>query len=118
MTTKLIAISAFGGEFGELNPTKDPELGPVLDPERAAIELREAGYEASLYPDEFKGRLVHPLDNFIEAVITVPEDDPDVISSVMGEVEDIVAKYGGFCDQCGPMEESHVPFEFRDPRAD
>jgi hypothetical protein len=52
---------------------------------------------------------VHPLDDFIEAVIVGPNDSK-VIDAIMNEVEAIVAQYGGCCVECGPIERDHVPF--------
>jgi hypothetical protein len=60
-------------------------------------------------PEKYYGVLYHPLDDFIEAVIVGP-DDPKVISAVEKQVEGIVAKYGGSCVECGPVEPDYVPF--------
>jgi hypothetical protein len=46
----------------------------------------------SILPDKYSGRLVHPLDDFIEAIIVGP-NDPKVIDAIINEVEAIVAKY-------------------------
>ena len=91
MTTRLVATCAFWG--GE--------------PEFAADELRQAGYEVFRLPDRYRGCLAHPLDDFIEAV-TVGPDDSKVIYAIMNHVEAIVAKYGGCCDECGPIERDYV----------
>jgi hypothetical protein len=57
---KLIARGVFSGE---LNP----------DPESAAADLRRAGYEVFMMPDQ-RPLLCHPLDDFIEATIDGPTD--------------------------------------------
>jgi len=108
-TTKLVAIVAFSGEFGDPEFTNDPERDCDLDPDRAADELRQAGYEVHRLPKKYFGRLYHPLDDFIEAMIPGP-DDPGVISAVRKHVNAIVWKYGGICDECGPREPDYVPF--------
>jgi hypothetical protein len=108
-TTKLLAIVAFSGEFGDPEFTNDPERDCDLDPDRAAEELRQAGYEVHRLPKKYFGRLYHPLDDFIEATIPGP-DDPRVIDAVMKQVQAIVWQYGGCCDECGPMEPDHLPF--------
>jgi hypothetical protein len=109
MTTKLSASVAFSGEFGDPEYTTDPEREIELDPERAAAELREAGYDVFLMPEKHSHRLAHPLDDFIEAVIEGP-DDPKVIDAIMNEVNAIVDRYGGLCMSCGPIGKDYVPF--------
>ena len=81
----------------------------MLDADLAADELRQAGYEVSLLPDKYGGRLAHPLDNFIEAVTSGP-NNPKVIDAIMNEVEAIVGKYGGHCLECSPIGRDYVPF--------
>lgn len=109
MTTKLMAVVAFGGGLGDPEYTNDPECEIELDPERAAAELRQAGYDVFLLPDKYSPRLAHPLDDFIEAVIEGP-DDPKVIDAIMSEVNAIVEKYGGLCMECGRAGKDYVPF--------
>lgn len=109
MTTKLMASVAFGGGLGDPEITKDVERDFELDPDLAAAELRQAGYEVLLLPDRYSPRLAHPLDDFIEAV-TVGPDDPKIIDAIMDEVDAIVGKYGGACFECGPIESDHIPF--------
>ena len=109
MTTKLMASVAFSGESGDPNSTGDAALEGVLDPDLAADELRQAGYEVSLLPDKYGGRLAHPLDDFIEAAI-LGKNDPKVITAIIDEIDAIVGKYGGLCIECGPIPEDHVPF--------
>jgi hypothetical protein len=62
-----------------------------------------------LTPEKYSGRLTHPLDDFIEAVIDGP-DDAKVIGAIMSEVNAIVDKYGGICMECGPIGDEYVPF--------
>ncbi len=69
MTTKLMASVAFGGGSGDPDFTNDVERDFDLDPDLAAADLREAGYEVYLLPDKYHPRLAHPLDDFIEAVM-------------------------------------------------
>jgi hypothetical protein len=109
MVTKLMAEVAFGGGLGDPDFTSKMDQDVVLDPDLAADELRQAGYEVSLLPDKYSGRLLHPLDEFIEAVI-VGNDNPKVITAIMDEVDAIVSKYGGTCIQCGPIPQDYVPF--------
>ena len=80
MTTKLMASVAFGGGLGDPDFTNDVERDFDLDPDLAAAELRQAGYEVYLLPDKYHPRLAHPLDDFIEAVIVGP-NDPKVIDA-------------------------------------
>jgi hypothetical protein len=109
MTTKLMASVAFGGRLGDPDFTNDIERAFELDPDLAADELRQAGYEVSRLPDKYSARLAHPLDDFIEAVILGPHD-PKIIGAIMNEVDAIVGKYGGACFECGPIGRNHVPF--------
>jgi hypothetical protein len=109
MTTKLMASVAFGGGLGDPGSTNDIERDFELDPDLAAAELRQAGYEVFLLPDKYSGRLAHPLDDFIEAVIPGP-NDPKVIDAIMNEIEAIVGRYGGVCFECGPIGRDYVPF--------
>jgi hypothetical protein len=80
-----------------------------FDPDLAAAELRQAGYEVFLLPDKYIARLAHPLDDFIEVVIA-GSDDPKVIDSIANEIGAIVGKYGGVCFECGPIGREYVPF--------
>jgi hypothetical protein len=109
MTTKLMVSVAFGGDLGDPEFTYDVERDFCLDPDLAAAELRQAGYEVFLLPDKYAGRLAHPLDDFIEAV-AVGTSEPKVIYAIMNEVEAIVSKYGGVCLECGPIGREYVPF--------
>jgi len=110
MITKVMALVCFSGEFGDPEYTNDPEGGDiVLDPERAADELRQAGYEVTPLPDCYGGLLYHPLDDFLEAVIAAPHDW-DVCVKIMAEVGAIVDKWGGCCQECGPIEPDHELF--------
>jgi hypothetical protein len=107
---KLMASVAFGGGLGDAEFLNDPERDYFdLDPDLAAAELRQAGYEVYRLPDKCHALLVHPLDDFIEAVIE-GSNDPKVIDAIMDEVEAIVRKYGGLCFECGPIGPDHVPF--------
>jgi hypothetical protein len=119
MTTKLLVCVAFGGELGDPEFTNDLERDFDLNPDLAAAELRQAGYEVFLLPDKYTGRLAHPLDDFIEAVV-VGSNDPKVIDALMNEVEAIVSKHGGVCVECGPIGREYVPFAglFKDSRRD
>ena len=47
MTTRLMASVAFGGGLGDPDFTKSVERDFELDPDLAADELRQAGYEVS-----------------------------------------------------------------------
>lgn len=107
--TKLMAAVAFGGGLGDPEYTRDPQKDIQLDVDVAANALRQAGYEVHRLPDEYGGLLMHPLDDFIEAVIEGPDDD-QIISAVMREVGAIVYKFGGACFECGPIGQDYVPF--------
>src|SRR5215467_1131537 len=116
--TKLVAIIAFSGNFADPEFTNDPELACDLDPDRAADELRQAGYEVHRLPKKYFGRLSHPLDDFIEATIIITGSyDLSVLDAVWEQVQAIVSPYGGDCAECGPVED-HVPFGdlFKKPR--
>jgi len=56
-------------------------------------------------PEKYRCLLVHPLDDFIEAVIEGP-DDPEVLDKVidviMEEVDTVVWRHGGICTECSP----------------
>ena len=94
MTTKLMASVAFGGGLGDPDFTNDIERDFDLDPDIAAAELRQAGYEVYLLPDKYHPRLAHPLDDFIEAVIVGP-NDPRAFS---GLTESAGFSLGWICD--------------------
>ena len=120
--TRLMLRVCFAGGFG------DPEYegDHPLDVD-AAAELRRAGYEVFRMPDKYGGLLAHPLDDFIEAHIDLPQvrdwpplegsDDDKVISAIQSEVDAIVSKFGGLCWEWGPIGPDHVPFVdlFPDP---
>lgn len=109
VTTRLMASIAFGGGLGDPEFTDDLERHTDFNPDLAAAELREAGYEVFLLPDKYSIQLAHPLDQFIEAVIVGP-DDAKVIDAISNEIETIVGKYGGLCIECGPIGRDYVPF--------
>ena len=114
-----MASVEFGGGLGDPAYANDPEREIELDPERAAAELRRAGYDVDLMPEKYGPRLAHPLDDFIEAVIEGP-DDPKVIKAVMDEVNTIVERYGGHCIECGRIGKNYEPFAdlFEDTKHD
>ena len=109
MIAMLMASVAFGGGLGDPEFTNDIDRDFDLDADRAADELRRAGYEVRLLPNKYRARLVHPLDDFIEAIIFGP-DNSKVINATMKEVDAIVGKYGGVCLECGPIGRDYVPF--------
>jgi hypothetical protein len=111
MTTKVVALVVFAGGFGDPEYTNNPERRDImLDPDRAADELRKAGYAVTRLPDRYGGYLFHPLDDFIEAVVAAPHD-LKVYGDIMDEISGIVGKYGGECSECGPLEPDHEPFD-------
>jgi hypothetical protein len=85
-----------------------------LDVETAAIELLKAGFRLRLLPERYVPILGHPLDNFIEATIEVPEAEAEVEiweRKAWKQVNMIVRQYGGDCCQFGPVDEaSYRPF--------
>jgi hypothetical protein len=107
--TKIMATVAFSGEFGDPGWTNNPENNIRLDVDAAAAELQRAGYEVIRFPDKYAGRLAHPLDDFIAAVIE-GSDDPKVENAIHDEVEAIVCKFGGCCYEWGPIEPGHLQF--------
>jgi hypothetical protein len=80
--SKLMAFTAFSGEC------------EGLDVDAAAAELRRAGYEVFRLPDEYRGRLAHPLDDFIEAHIECA-DDREVRIAIIKDVHAITRRTGG-----------------------
>jgi hypothetical protein len=110
-TTKLVVgVVAFCGNFGDPDHTNDPENDRVLDPDRAADELRQAGFEVHRFPRRYWGRLAHPLDDFLE--VTCPDPGiPEVVDAIWDQIEAIVSPYAGYCDSCGTVErDGYVPF--------
>jgi hypothetical protein len=85
---------------GDLNP----------DPSGAAVALRKAGFEVTMMPEKYRSGLAHPKDDFMEASIDGTADDK-VMVAIMHGVNAIVDRYGGLCDECGPIPSNHVPFE-------
>ena len=99
MEKRLKATVAFCGEM-------DP------DPAGAAAELREAGYEVVMMPEKFRPRLAHPRDDFIEVTKRIVGDEVNRAMEIemMHDVDTIVGRYGGMCDDCGHIDEDYVPF--------
>jgi hypothetical protein len=105
----LMAKVAFSGEFGDPEWTTADWPEVELDVDAAADELRKAGYEVYRLPDKYGGRLAHPLDDFLELRIEGVDDDT-LMKAIMDEVNAIVDRYGGLCDECGPIEPDRTPF--------
>jgi hypothetical protein len=99
MQKRLKATVVFGGET-------DP------DPAAAAAALREAGYEVVMMPEKFRSRLVHPRDDFIEVTKRIVGDEVNdaMVIEMMHDVDTIVDRYGGWCDDGGQIDEDHIPF--------
>jgi hypothetical protein len=82
-------------------------------------ELRAAGWDVSVCPDE----LIEPSDReefvFIEAsrdVVVDPQDVVDVSSEMLDELEYIAQRHGrGECWSCGPVPPDHVPHNYDTP---
>jgi hypothetical protein len=91
--TKLVVFCGFSGV---LIPGHRPS-----EPERAAAELRRAGYVASRIP-EVQYDAWHPGDATLEAIIE-GQDDPKIIEAVRHEVEAIIIKYGGEVSEWGVL---------------
>ena len=98
-----IVFSALPGESSDL-----PDESP--DPDAAAAALRAAGFEVTMMPEKFGARLVDPEDYFMEASIDGLEDDK-ILGAIWDEINAIVDRYGGSCDECGPVPSDYVPFE-------
>jgi hypothetical protein len=97
---KLMTLAIFSG-------TREPDV------DAAAAEVQQAGYEVLRLPDKYRKHLYHPLDDFFEVHIEAPDDPEDVdeaICKIREEVGEIVGKYGGICDDTGPVEPGHIPF--------
>jgi len=110
MITKAVAMVVFSGEFGDPEHTNNMEWSDiVLDPDLAADALRRAGYTVTRLPDRYGGYLWHPLDDFMEAVIVAPHE-LEAYGAIMDKIDAIVGRYGGQCQQCGPLEPDHEPF--------
>ena len=60
--------------------------------------------------EEFRPRLAHPEDDFMEASIDATDDDKTV-DAIMDEINAIVDRYGGLCCECGPIPSEHIAFE-------
>ena len=105
MQKHLKATVAFSGEMDH-----DP-AGAAADPARAAAALREAGYEVVMMPEKFRSRVGHPGDDFIEVTKRIVGDDVyQAIDAMMDDVNTIVERYGGNCDNGGQIDEDYVPF--------
>jgi len=97
MQKRLIATVAFSGEG---NP----------DPVAAAVALREAGYEVLTMPEKYRSQLGHPRDDFLEVTKCIVGDEYKQAIEMMDDVNTIVDRYDGMCDECGEIDEDHVPF--------
>jgi hypothetical protein len=80
-----------------------------FDPDGAAIALRRAGFHVTGMPEEFRSRLKVP-DDFV-LVTTDGPDNYKFIDAIMGEINAIVDRYGGFLDGCGAIDPNRAPFE-------
>jgi hypothetical protein len=95
-TTLLVATVAFSGD------------SPDLDLDRAADELRQAGFEVRRLPKKYWRRLIHQLDDFLE--VTCP-GVPKAVDTLWNRIEAIVSPHGGLCDTCGLVDcDDYVPF--------
>lgn len=114
---KLLIDVAFGGECER------------RDPDRAAVELKRAGFKVVRVPEEFRPRLEDPLDDHSEVMISVSEadyaafinapcdetgssrcDPRRMVDALWLEVDRIVFPYGGSSSECGALPPGHVPF--------
>jgi hypothetical protein len=98
MTIELKANVVFSGDAA------DPP-----DVDGAADKLRKAGFDVYRLPDKFRRHLAHPLDDFLELRIEGLDDDK-LWGEIMEEVNTIVERCGGLCDECGPIEPDSTPF--------
>jgi hypothetical protein len=110
MTIELMANVVFCGTYGdpEWRAAFSPDVR--LDVDAAADELQKAGYKVYRLPDKYRWLLTHPLDEFLELRIEGKTGDDKLIDAISDEVDAIVEKYGGFCDECGPVEPDRAPF--------
>jgi predicted PP-loop superfamily ATPase len=98
MQKRLMATVVFSGDL-------DP------DPAAAAAALRKAGYEVVTMTEKLRSRLDHPRDDFMEVTKRIVGDEvKQAIDAMMDDVEAIVLRYGAMCDECGQIDEDHVPF--------
>jgi hypothetical protein len=61
-------------------------------------------------PAKFRGRLAHPFDDFMIALIggTVT-DESKTMGAVKDEIDAIVDGYGGLCYECDTVPPHYVP---------
>jgi hypothetical protein len=98
MQKRLMATVVFSGDL-------DP------DPAAAAAALRKAGYEVVMMPEKFRKPLDHPRDDFMEVTKCIVGDEVEqAIDAMMADVEVLVRRYGAMCNDCGQINEHHVPF--------
>jgi len=87
--------------------------GDDSDPESAVDTLRQAGFEVVRMPEQLRSRhsrLNFPEDSFWEASIDGFDDEPSVYA--IGEAVDaIVSRFGGTCEEWGPVGPDYIPFE-------
>ena len=76
------------------------------DADGAEIALRRAGFHVTRMPDKFRSQLAHPDDEFMEASKAGTDD-----GAIMDEINAIVERYGGLCDEVGTITSDHVPFK-------
>ena len=82
-----------------------------LDPDPAAAALRKAGYEVVTMPEKFRKPADHPRDDFMEVTKCIVGDEVEqAIDAMMADVEFLVRGYGAVCNDCGQINEQHVPF--------
>jgi hypothetical protein len=88
------------------------------DSDGAAEALRKIGYTVHRMPASHP-TLGHPLDEFIEAIIAGPPGPPPnvpppllekLLFALMREVGAVAKRFGGWCEQCGQVEDDYVPF--------
>jgi hypothetical protein len=82
-----------------------------LDVDGAAAALERAGFAVHRLPEEYRGLMQIPDDDFIEAVTTGRGESDDEMHDLWEEVDAIVGKFGGECTECpGPIGVEYTPF--------
>jgi hypothetical protein len=94
MNLKLVALVVFDNDS---------------NPNAAAEELRQAGYEIFYELGNYGGRLVYPTGDFIEVRVDIARpEDPEAIFNIArkayDEVDAIACRHGGVCAECGLVE--------------
>jgi hypothetical protein len=87
--------------------------GDDSDPESAVAALRQSGFEVIGMPEELRSRysrLHFPYDSFWEASKDGFDNERSV-DMIKDEIDAIVDRFGGLCDECDVAGPDYIPFE-------